>query len=66
MKAILAIGALLCVTTVSYCGGHANGYKDGLHDASSFAVTPQSNCYVPGEAHNEDTLPCVTIDGGAR
>lgn len=23
---------------------------------------PQSHCYVPGEAHNELTLPCVTIE----
>jgi hypothetical protein len=66
MKTILAICALLCVATVSYCAGHANGYKDGQHDSSSFSLAPQSHCYVPGEAHTADTLPCVTINGGAQ
>jgi hypothetical protein len=65
MKAILAIGALLSLATLSYWNGHARGYKQGVRDRSSFTVT-QSNCYVAGEAHNADAIPCVTIDGGAR
>jgi hypothetical protein len=27
---------------------------------------PQSNCYIPGEAHSADAIPCITIDGGAQ
>lgn len=61
MKAAAILVLFAIGSWAMYTEGYHNGFRDAQHEAYPY-LDLHSNCYVPGEAHNSITLPCVTID----
>lgn len=57
MRVAVPVLAALLAGVIGFCVGWKS-----VADRKHVVAAPFSNCYVPGEAHNELTLPCVTIE----